>query len=142
VTPAPTDADTVDNGQSGRPETGDEVVFTFSAVVDPASILAGWDGSATPVVLHLADVGGTSVLTVRNAASTAALTELGSVQTHGDYASTADFTSSQMTLGGSTITIVLGTLSGTTNRDPSAKTMVWTTPEGTATESGHPDSNF
>jgi hypothetical protein len=79
---------------------------------------------------------------VRNAANTADLTELGSVQTKGDYASVADFTSSQMTLGGNTITIVLGTLSGTTRRDPSAKTMVWTTPHGTATESGHPDSNF
>jgi len=64
------------------------------------------------------------------------------VQTKGDYASVADFTSSQMTLSGNTITIVLGTLSGTTRRDPSAKTMVWTTPHGTATESGHPDSNF
>jgi len=142
VSPAPADVDTVDNGQSGRPETGDEVVFTFSAAVDPASILAGWDGSATAVVVHIADVGGTSVLTVRNAANTADVTELGSVQTKGDYASVADFTSSQMTLSGNTITIVLGTLSGTTRRDPSAKTMVWTTPHGTATESGHPDSNF
>jgi hypothetical protein len=82
------------------------------------------------------------VLTVREADNTADLTQLGSVQTNGDYASAADFTSSQMTLSGNTITIVLGTLSGTTNRDPSAKTMVWTTPAGTATESGHPDSNF
>jgi chitinase len=134
--------DTVDNGQSGRPESGDVVVFTFSAAVDPASILAGWDGSATPVVVRIVDAGGSSVLTVRNASSTADLAELGSVQTNGDYAASVDFTGSQMTLSGSTITIVLGTLSGTTNRDPSAKTMVWTTPHGSATESGHPDSNF
>ena len=142
VTPTPADVDTVDNGQFGRPETGDEVVFTFSAAVDPVSIVAGWDGSATPVVVRIADAGGTSVLTVRDAANTADIAELGSVRTNGDYASAADFTSSQMTLSGSTITIVLGTLLGTTNRDPSAKTMVWTTPHGTATESGHPDSNF
>jgi hypothetical protein len=133
--------DTVDNGQSGRPETGDEVVFTFAAAVDPAAILAGWDGSATPVVVRLTGAG-SDVLTVRNAANTADIAELGSVQTNGDYASAADFTGSQMTLSGTTITIVLGTLSGTTSRDPSAKTMVWTTPQGTATESGHPDSNF
>ncbi len=134
--------DTIDNGQAGRPETGDEIVFTFSAAVDPASILAGWDGSATTVVVHITGAG-SDVLTVRDAANTADLTELGSVQTNGDYATpTADFTGSQMTLSGSTITIVLGTLSGTTHHDPSAKTMVWTTPHGTATESGHPDSNF
>jgi len=142
VTAVPANVDTVDNGQSGRPETGDEVVFTFSAALDPTTILAGWDGSATAVVVHIVNAGGSSVLTVRNAANTADITELGSVQTNGDYATTADFIGSQMTLSGNTITIVLGTLSGTTHRDPSAKTMVWTTPEGTATESGHPDSNF
>jgi hypothetical protein len=109
--------------------------------VDPTLILAGWDGFATPVVVHM-DLGGTSVLNVRNTGDTADIAELGSVQTNGDYASTADFTSSEMTLSGSTITIVFGTLLGTTNRDPSAKKMVWTTPHGTATESGHQDSNF
>jgi hypothetical protein len=47
-----------------------------------------------------------------------------------------------MTLSGSTVTIVLGTPSGTPSRDPSAKDMVWWTLQGSATESGHPDSNF
>jgi len=47
-----------------------------------------------------------------------------------------------MTLSGSTVTIVLGTASGTPTRDPSAKDMAWTTLQGSATESGHPDSNF
>jgi hypothetical protein len=47
-----------------------------------------------------------------------------------------------MTLTGSAVTIVLGMASGTIFRDPSAKDMVWRTPDGSATESGHPDSNF
>ena len=47
-----------------------------------------------------------------------------------------------MTLSGNTITIVLGTHAGTITRNPSAKALVWTTPYGTATESGHADSNF
>jgi hypothetical protein len=47
-----------------------------------------------------------------------------------------------MTLSKNTITIVLGTPSGTIRRDPSARDLVWTTPHGTATESGHPDSHF
>jgi hypothetical protein len=54
----------------------------------------------------------------------------------------AEFTGSQMTLSGNTITIVLGTHAGTITRNPSAKALVWTTPHGTATESGHADSNF
>jgi hypothetical protein len=139
--PAPADVDTVDNGQAGKPEQGDEVVFTFASAVDPASVRAGWDGSATPVTVRIAG-GSSDVLTVWDAANTAQLTELGSVATMGDYAASATFSGSQMTLSGNTITIVLGSPSGTIYRDPSAKTMVWTTPQGHATESGHPDSNF
>jgi hypothetical protein len=84
---------------------------------------------------------GDDALTVRDPFD-AALSELGSIQANRDWASSAEFTGSQMTLSGSTITIVLGTLSGTSSRDPSAKALVWTTPYGTATESGHADSNF
>lgn len=84
---------------------------------------------------------GDDTLTVRDPFD-AALSELGSIQANRDWASSAEFTGSQMTLSGSTITIVLGTLSGTISCDPSAKALVWTTPYGTATESGHADSNF
>jgi hypothetical protein len=98
--PAPADVDTVDNGQAGRPEQGDEVVFTFASAFDPTLVLAGWDGSATPVTVQIAG-GSSDVLTVWNAADTAQLTELGSVDTKGDYAASATFSASQMTLGGS-----------------------------------------
>jgi hypothetical protein len=74
---------------------------------------------------------GDDTLTVRNASDDSLLTELGSVQLNRDYASSADFTGSQMTLSGNSITIVLGTPSGTIHRDPSAKELVWTTPRGT-----------
>ena len=134
--------DTVDNGQAGHAEAGDEVVFTFSGAVDPDLILSGWDGSGTSVTVHIEGSGRNDLLTVHDSSDNSILAELGSVQTNGDYADTADFTSSQMTLSGNTITIVLGTLGGAAKRDPSAKTMVWTTPQGSATESGHPDSNF
>jgi hypothetical protein len=134
--------DTVDHGLAGRPEAGDELVFTFAGPVDPNLVLAGWDGSATPATVHIEGPGRDDVLTVYSAADNSLLTELGSVQTDRDYASAADFVGSQMTLSGDTITIVLGTPSGTVYRDPSAKELVWTTPQGAATESGHPDSDF
>ena len=54
---------------------------------------------------------GDDTLTVRDPFD-AALSELGSIQANRDWASSAEFTGSQMTLSGSTITIVLGTLSG------------------------------
>ncbi|MFL5920760.1 MAG: hypothetical protein ACJ75D_05565 [Gaiellaceae bacterium] len=137
----PADIDTVDHGEAGRPETGDELLFTFSGLVDPSLILAGWDGSATTVTLHFEGVGD-DVLTLRKPSDGSVLGELGSVRANRDYVTSADFTASQMTLAGNTITIVLGSPSGAIGRDPSAKQLVWTTPHGTAAESGHPDSDF
>ena len=45
-------------GIVGRAETGDSITFTFSEPIDPNSILAGWDGTATPVTLQLLNAGG------------------------------------------------------------------------------------
>jgi hypothetical protein len=134
--------DTVDHGQAGRPEAGDELVFTFVGPVDPNMVLAGWDGSATPVTVHIEGPGRNDVLTIHSAADNSPLTELGAVLTNRDYVTAVDFVGSQMTLSGDTITIVLGTPSGTVYRDPSARELLWTTPRGAASESGHPDSDF
>jgi hypothetical protein len=95
------------------------------------------------VTLRFDDNGNDDVLTVRDPSNGSILTALGLIQLNGDYCGgTTFFTGSQMTLSGSTVTIVLGTASGTPTRDPSAKDLVWGTPQGSATESGHPDSNF
>jgi len=137
---APADVDTVDHAQAGRPESGDELVLTFAGAVDPALVLPGWDGTATAVRVRFEGTGDDTI-TVRDP-SDSVLSELGSIQANRDWATGAEFTGSQMSLSGDTITVVLGSLSGTITRDPSAKALVWTTPHGTATESGHPDSDF
>ena len=130
-------------GQTGRPDAGDSLTLVYAGVVDPDLILSGWDGSATSVTLRFDDNGNDDVLTVRDPSNGSILTALGLIQLNGDYCrGTTFFTGSQMTLSGSTVTIVLGTASGTPTRDPSAKDLVWGTPQGSATESGHPDSNF
>ena len=127
---APAEVDAVNgSGQTGRPETGDTVTFTYAGTVNPDLILAGWDGSATAVTIRFDDNSNDDVLTVRDASGASILTGLGLIQLNGDYS-------------GSTVTIVLGTVSGTPSRDPSAKDMVWWTLQGSATETGHPDSNF
>ena len=47
-----------------------------------------------------------------------------------------------MTASGNKVTIVLGTLSGTAHAQNKPATMIWTTPKGTATESGPKDLDF
>ena len=92
--------------------------------------------------MHIEGPARNDVLTVLDPSDGSVLGEVGSVQTSRDYADSADFTGSLMTLGGDTVTIVLGTVTGTTRRDPAGQELVWTTPQGTATESGRPDSDF
>ncbi|HEV7687379.1 MAG TPA: hypothetical protein VGQ80_12455, partial [Acidimicrobiia bacterium] len=52
-------------GTHGLAEIGDTITFTFSEQIDPQSILAGWTGASTPVVMELID-GGCAVLFCTN----------------------------------------------------------------------------
>jgi hypothetical protein len=119
----------------GRPEAGDSVTFTFSEIMDPQSVLAGWTGSAMSVVVRIANAGGGDTLTVRNAANSALL-PLGSVNLGGTGYVTAqrDFgatgTPSTMVQSGASITIALGTASGATTTQPGTTTMSWTPATG------------
>ena len=49
-------------GNHGYAELGDTITFTFSEQIDPQSILAGWNGTSTSVVVELIDGGCTLVL--------------------------------------------------------------------------------
>jgi hypothetical protein len=135
---------TVDHGLSGRPEAGDELVLTYAGVVNPDLILAGWDGSTTTVTAHIDTYNSDDWLYFMDAANSTWLSGLGGVDLVGNYAnpSGATFANSQMTLAGSTVTIVLGTASGTIHRDTSAEEMVWWTYHGSVDESGVSDQNF
>lgn len=128
------------NGGSivGRPELGDTIVRTFSETIDPNSVLAGWTGAATNVVVRITQATGGDTLTVRNAANTAQL-PLGSVNLGGTgyVGVTRDFgatgTPSRMVQSGATITITLGTPSGVTTTQAGTTTMIWT-PASAATD--------
>jgi hypothetical protein len=138
----------VSGGVNGLAEQGDTIVFTFSEPVDPQSILAGWNGSATGVVVRIVDNGvlglstGNDELFVYNAANTAAL-PFGAVNLgRGDYVAGllggtitygATTTASSMVMSGNTVTITLGTYTGggiVYGRTTAAGvgTMVWTPP--------------
>jgi signal peptidase I len=120
-------------GTHGLAEAGDTITFTFSEQIDPQSILAGWTGASTNVVVELQDGGCTVVLCnndsfqIYNAAYTTTL-PFGSVNlASGGYYGCAGIgllcgktptafgatgTPSTMVESTNTITITLGTNSG------------------------------
>ena len=127
-----TDVQTANGGATaGRPELGDTVTLTFAEEIDPQSVLAGSTGSATNVVVRIANNAGGDRITIRNAANTAQL-PLGSVNLIGTAYVTAnrDFgatgSASTMVQSGTTITITLGTPSGATGAQATTGTMTLT----------------
>lgn len=143
--PMPADIQTTSGGgPRGKPGAGDAVVFTFASPPDPSLILPGWDGSATSVTLRITDNGKNDTLAILDATTGAPLTALGSVQLGGDYVDkkTVDVPGSRMTLTGNVLRVVLGTPSVKSFDQQKTGTMIWTTPSGTATESGPADNEF
>jgi hypothetical protein len=137
--PAGSNVQTTNGGVTvGKPEAGDTITLTFSEVIDPESVLAGWTGSATNVVVRIVNQGGGDRLTVRNAANTVAL-PLGTVNLTGTNYVTVDRdfgatgTASSMAQSGASITITLGTPSGATGTQATTGAMSWT-PVATATD--------
>jgi large repetitive protein len=122
---------------AGKAETNDTISFKFTELnMDPFLILAGWNGaSSTNVTVRLTDKGGAS----QNDGLTVLNTNLGSVDmgNSGYVAADVDFTNSAMTIstaaGIATVTITLGTPSGSTAQVTGTPTATWT-PSATATD--------
>jgi hypothetical protein len=131
-------------GTSGRAEIGDTIIYTFSEQIDPQSILAGWTGTSTNVVVYLEDGGCTLIFCsddwfeIYNGGSQ--LTTLGSVDLNdpgytggsilGSQPPTifgATGTPSTMVQSGATITITLGTRSGSAADPGGTTTTRWLT---------------
>jgi hypothetical protein len=131
-------------GTVGLAEAGDFVTFSYAGTVNPDLILSGWNGSAVGVTVRIAGNGPNDALTIHDGSDDSDLAGLGTVDLNGNHANSTsmDFTGSQMTLSGSTVTIVLGTPVGTAHRDTTAKAITWTTSQGTAAESGSLDADF
>jgi len=160
--PAAADIQTTNGGATvGRIEQGDTIVYTFSEVIDPESVQAGWTGAATDVVVRFTDSGNNDTADVWNAANTTQLT-LGSVNTKanlvtGAATAGASGTPSRMVLdtATSTVTVTLGTVAGgPLNTDLGNNKMMWSPSTGafdragnamintTVNENGANDSDF
>ena len=131
--PTATDIQAVNGGATvGRIELSDTITYTFSEVIDPESILAGWTGASTNVVVRFTNNASLDTFADWNAANTVQL-PLGSVNTNGNFVggavtAGASGTASTMVLNTSTntITITLGTVAGTLNTDATNRTSKWT----------------
>lgn len=127
----------VNGGIARRAQAGDSMTLTYSEPIDASSVLSGWSGSSTNVVVRL--VNGTSdSVQIWNAANTSQL-PLGTVSLgRSDYTtSTITFgatgTPSTMTRNGPDVAIVLGTASATAPTAAGSGTIAWT-PSATATD--------
>lgn len=137
MAPIAADVQTTNAGTNGLAEAGDSLVLSFNEPIEPASILAGWNGAATSVVVRINDNGllglplGNDSVQIWNVANSAAL-PLGTVDLgRSDYISGllggsvrfgASGTASTMTMSGNTVTIVLGTYNATPILDPARTT--------------------
>jgi hypothetical protein len=146
--PTGTDVQTGNGGATnGLIEQGDTLTLSFSEPIEPASILAGWNGAATNVVVRVNDNGllglptGNDVVQIYNSANTTLLPLGGIDLGRGDYVAGAlggnirfgvSGTPSTMTISGNTLTIVLGTyatpalLEAGRTTAAAAGTMAWT----------------
>jgi hypothetical protein len=128
--PSGTDVQTADfGGNAGKAEQSDTVTFTFSEQMDPDSILSGWNGSSTNVVVHIDTSGSNDPLTVYDSTNTTQL-KLGTLSLQRNYVlgnRTFGLTgaASTMVQSGSAITVTLGNPSGSTKNVGSANTMTW-----------------
>jgi hypothetical protein len=142
--PTATDIQTTNHtgGTVGKAEIGDTIVYTFSEQIDPQSILSGWTGASTNVVVYLEDGGCTLFLcgdddfVIYNGG--AWLSTLGAVDlkdsgyTGGGILGSqppsifgATGTPSTMVQSGATITITLGSPSGSGADTGGTTTMNW-----------------
>lgn len=109
---------------SGEPEEGDTATFNYNDVPEAETVKSSWDGTSTSVKVSIADSSGNETLSVSGA-------NLGSVSLKGDYVDsgkTVSFSSSSMTMSGSSVTIVLGEPSstGNLNDENGSRAPVWT----------------
>lgn len=140
TSPGAADVQAPTAGTAGRAEAGDTVVLTTDEQLDPNTVLAGWTGAPTDVVVRIVDdalllVGlGNDVLSVYDAANSDKL-PLGEVDLgrkdyaggllggHASFGATG--TKSRMSMSGSTITVTLGTAGGSVLTAAGSGTMTW-----------------
>jgi hypothetical protein len=137
-------------------DAGDTLTFTYSEAILPASLLSGWDGSATAVTVRVTNAGGNDTLEVYNAANTTKVNLTSSpMALSRDVVSASATFSATMQRTGNAVVVTLGALtSGTLKSGVKKGTMSWSpstvatdlagnpVAAGSVTESGANDRDF
>jgi hypothetical protein len=126
------------SGTSHKMDSGDTLTFTWSEQIAPTSILAGWNGSSsTTVTVRVTDNGTADTLSIWDAANTTRLRITSGAQDLLLRADRTDAAGARFTAtavqSGSSVTITLGALTGTSKTYTKTSAMAWT-PSGFATD--------
>ncbi len=104
-------------GVAGRLDAGDAITFTYSEALDPATILAGWNGTSIAMRVRFFSGGANDTFSLLDAAGAATVRIAGGGTTSGGVSTGADLVSAQVTFAatmqlsadGRTVTVTLGT---------------------------------
>ncbi len=132
--PTGTDVQAVNGGVTqNRIDAGDVITFTYSEAMAPASILAGWDGSAVNVSVRVNNNSNADTITIHNAANTTQL-NLSSLELRANHVTSAARFAGTAVINGNQVVITLGALAtGSTRSSTSTTPMRWT-PVAAATD--------
>jgi hypothetical protein len=133
-------------GTVGKPELGDTLTLTYSEPADPASLLVGWDGTTTDVVLVFNNGDGAGGDYLQVYSTGLVMRPLGTVYLNRPdvvFGSQVAFgypgvgTRTSMTQSGSAVSIVLGTPTGAVGTAGAAAVMTWTPSTGATDRAGN-----
>ena len=130
--PVAKDVQGANGNVAGQMDAGDTLTFTYSETIAPASLDAGWDGSAKPVTVTVADAGVSDTLEVYDGTTRVALTAAQPLQLGNDWVSSTTSFPATMTQSGSAVRLTFtggGSLTGVIGTAP----MTWT-PSTAATD--------
>jgi hypothetical protein len=126
-------------GTVSKPDVGDKIVYTYSEQIDPESILAGWTGASTNVTVRMnnntacpGSANANDNVTIFNTANTTQanigcvdLLTTAYVTANVTFGQTGSTTLSTMIQSGNTITVTLGSTTGTTVTTAGTRNMIW-----------------
>jgi Big-like domain-containing protein len=124
--PSAADIQTANGGATqGRPEANDTLTFTYSEQLLTTSVLAGWNGTATPVTVRMNNSGNNDQFEVWNQQNTVRLPLTNTVVTlNGNYIQSSATFIATMVQNGASITITLGALTGGSVRTENSNTTL------------------
>ena len=120
--------------QAGVVEPGDSLAYGYSEPIDPISLIPGWDGRATAVTVTVANQPAADTVVVSAGATTV---PLGVVALNAKYVSASATFNATLSVDGSDVVLVLGTMTSGKTRQGTSAAMTWTPAAGAFDRAGN-----